>query len=49
MINWMLFILNGELSMCKTPQDLKDAFSGESQANRTYLAFQKKLNKKVSL
>jgi rubrerythrin len=28
--------------MSKTPQNLKDAFSGESQANRTYLAFAKK-------
>ena len=28
--------------MSKTTQNLKDAFSGESQANRTYLAFSKK-------
>lgn len=28
--------------MSKTTQNLKDAFSGESQANRTYLAFAKK-------
>jgi rubrerythrin len=28
--------------MSKTDQDLKDAFAGESQANRTYLAFAKK-------
>ena len=28
--------------MSKTPKNLKDAFSGESQANRTYLAFAKK-------
>ena len=28
--------------MSKTPQNLKEAFSGESQANRTYLAFAKK-------
>ncbi len=31
--------------MSKTPQNLKDAFSGESQANRTYLAFAKKAEK----
>lgn len=28
--------------MSKTEQDLKDAFAGESQANRKYLAFSKK-------
>lgn len=28
--------------MSKTDQDLKDAFAGESQANRKYLAFSKK-------
>lgn len=28
--------------MSRTTQNLKDAFSGESQANRTYLAFAKK-------
>jgi rubrerythrin len=28
--------------MAKTEQDLKDAFAGESQANRKYLAFSKK-------
>jgi rubrerythrin len=28
--------------MAKTEQDLKDAFAGESQANRKYLAFAKK-------
>ena len=28
--------------MSKTTENLKDAFSGESQANRTYLAFAKK-------
>lgn len=28
--------------MSKTDQNLKDAFAGESQANRTYLAFSKK-------
>jgi len=28
--------------MSKTTQNLKEAFSGESQANRTYLAFSKK-------
>jgi len=28
--------------MTKTDQNLKDAFAGESQANRMYLAFAKK-------
>lgn len=31
--------------MNKTSENLKDAFSGESQANRTYLAFAKKAEK----
>jgi rubrerythrin len=31
-----------EEQMSKTEQDLKDAFAGESQANRKYLAFSKK-------
>ena len=31
-----------ELKGSKTEQDLKDAFAGESQANRKYLAFAKK-------
>jgi rubrerythrin len=31
--------------MSKTSQNLKDAFSGESQANRTYLAFAEKAEK----
>jgi len=31
--------------MNKTAENLKDAFSGESQANRTYLAFAKKAKK----
>lgn len=31
--------------MSKTSQNLKDAFSGESQANRTYLAFARKAEK----
>lgn len=31
--------------MNKTSENLKDAFSGESQANRTYLAFAKKAKK----
>ncbi|HEY5999349.1 MAG TPA: rubrerythrin family protein [bacterium] len=31
--------------MGKTEQDLKDAFAGESQANRTYLAFAKQADK----
>ena len=39
------FYSKGELSMSKTPQNLKNAFSGESQANRTYLAFAKKAEK----
>jgi len=32
----------GRTSMSKTEQNLKDAFAGESQANRKYLAFAKK-------
>ena len=31
--------------MNKTSENLKDAFAGESQANRTYLAFAKKAEK----
>ena len=31
--------------MSKTPENLKNAFAGESQANRTYLAFAKKAEK----
>ena len=31
--------------MTKTEEDLKDAFSGESQANRKYLAFGEKADK----
>jgi len=31
--------------MSKSEQDLKDAFAGESQANRKYLAFAEKANK----
>jgi len=33
----------------KTSENLKDAFSGESQANRTYLAFAKKAEKEGML
>jgi len=31
--------------MTKTSENLKNAFAGESQANRTYLAFAKKAEK----
>ena len=34
--------MSGEFVMVKTDENLKDAFAGESQANRRYLAFAKK-------
>jgi rubrerythrin len=34
--------------MTKTDENLKAAFAGESQANRMYLAFAKKAEKKAS-
>jgi rubrerythrin len=36
---------NGELKMGRTNENLKDAFAGESQANRRYLAFAQKAEK----
>jgi rubrerythrin len=36
---------NGELKMGRTKENLKDAFAGESQANRRYLAFAQKAEK----
>ncbi len=41
---YFLFVMCG-FEMNKTAENLKDAFSGESQANRTYLAFAKKAEK----
>jgi len=38
-------LLRCNFEMSKTSQNLKNAFSGESQANRTYLAFAKKAEK----
>ena len=34
--------VNGEIKMSKSIESLKDAFAGESQANRRYLAFARK-------
>jgi len=36
---------NGEIKMGKTIENLKNAFAGESQANRHYLAFARKAEK----
>ena len=36
---------DGEIKMSKTVENLKDAFAGESQANRRYLAFAQKAEK----
>lgn len=35
-------MLNGEVEMSKSVENLKSAFAGESQANRRYLAFARK-------
>ena len=37
--------IHGEFGMSKTSKNLKEAFSGESQANRRYLAFAEKAEK----
>lgn len=37
--------MHGDLGMSKTSKNLKEAFSGESQANRRYLAFADKAEK----
>jgi rubrerythrin len=39
------FGMHGDLGMNKTSKNLKEAFSGESQANRRYLAFADKAEK----
>ncbi len=36
---------NGEMKMDRTTENLKDAFAGESKANRRYLAFAQKAEK----
>lgn len=36
-----------DANMAKTPDNLKEAFAGESQANRKYLAFSKKAKSRV--
>lgn len=41
----MIFWVSGEIEMSRTIKNLKDAFAGESQANRRYLAFAEKAEK----
>jgi len=41
----LIFWVNGEIEMSRTINNLKDAFAGESQANRRYLAFAEKAEK----